>query len=273
VSEHLFRSHAPITDVAWKTIEDDVRPRLHALLAARRFVDFKGPLGWDYSAMDLGRANRIDGPLPELSAFQRWVLPIAEVRADFTLSRHELDDVARGARNVDLSALDHAAGRLARGENRAVFHGFPAAGIVGIAEASEHEPVVLDSDANERPVAIASAVETLRRAGVGGPYGFAAEPRVYTEIVEATERGGYPLVDHLREILGGNVVEAPGIDGGVVLSERGGDFLFHCGQDVSIGYAGHDADTVGLYLEESYGFQVLGPDAAVAVKVDGGHAA
>ena len=111
-------------------------------------------------------------------------------------------------------------------------------------------------------------METLRRAGVDGPFGFAVEPGVYTEIVEATERGGYPLVDHLREILGGHVVSAPGIDGGVVLSQRGGDFVFHCGEDVSIGYAGHDGETVSLYLEESYGFQVLGSDAAVVVEVD-----
>ena len=46
---------------------------------------------------------------------------------------------------------------------------------------------------------------------------------------------------------------------------RGGDFAFECGQDISVGYASHDSDTVKLYLEESYSFRVLTPEAAVAI--------
>ena len=52
----------------------------------------------------------------------------------------------------------------------------------------------------------------------------------------ATEHGGYPLFDHLHQILEGPVVWAPGIDCGVVLSQRGGDFVFDSGQDIAIGY-------------------------------------
>ncbi len=46
---------------------------------------------------------------------------------------------------------------------------------------------------------------------------------------------------------------------------RGGDFLFESGEDLSIGYAGHDADAVQLYLEESFSFRVATPEAAVAL--------
>jgi uncharacterized linocin/CFP29 family protein len=42
-------------------------------------------------------------------------------------------------------------------------------------------------------------------------------------------------------------VWAPGVDG-VVVSLRGGDFLFDCGQDIAIGYDAHDAQAVQLYL-------------------------
>ena len=58
---------------------------------------------------------------------------------------------------------------------------------------------------------------------------------------------------------------SPGLDGGIVLSLRGGDFILESGQDLSIGYLDHDADVVRLYLEESLNFRVLEPDAAVAV--------
>ena len=194
------------------------------------------------------------------------MLPLAEVRADFALTRRELDDVERGARDIDLAALDTAARHLALGENQAVFHGYPAAGITGMTEASSHDPIGLDADVNRYPAAVARAVDVLWQAGIGGPYGLAIAPDIYTEIIETTEHGGYPLFDHLRQILSGAVVWAPGVDGGVVLSQRGGDFAFECGQDIAIGYTSHDADSVNLYLEETYSFQVLEPEAAIALQ-------
>lgn len=57
----------------------------------------------------------------------------------------------------------------------------------------------------------------------------------------------------------------PGVTGAIVLSQRGGDFVFDSGQDISIGYDGHDAAAVRLYLEESFSFHVATPEAAVAL--------
>ena len=114
---------------------------------------------------------------------------------------------------------------------------------------------------------MARGVNALRQAGIDGPYGLAICPDMYTSIVESTEYGGHLLFDHLRKILGGPLVWAPGIEGGVVLSLRGGDFQIECGQDLSIGYLDHDADVVRLYLEESFNFRVLEPDAAVALRL------
>ena len=69
----------------------------------------------------------------------------------------------------------------------------------------------------------------------------------------------------MRKIVEGPIVWAPGVNGAVVLSLRGGDFVFDSGQDVSIGYDSHDADVVRLYLEESFSFHVATPEAAVAL--------
>jgi uncharacterized linocin/CFP29 family protein len=82
-------------------------------------------------------------------------------------------------------------------------------------------------------------------------------------VIESTEHGGYLVFDHLRKILDGPIVRAPGVDGAVALSLRGGDFLFESGQDLSIGYDSHDSETVRLYLEESFSFRVAIPEAAV----------
>ena len=103
------------------------------------------------------------------------------------------------------------------------------------------------------------------RNGIGGPYGLALGREDYTRVVETAEHGGYPLLDHLRKILQGPIVWAPGVSGAVVLSMRGGDFAFESGQDLSVGYESHDSDTVTLYLEESFSFRVLTPEAAVRI--------
>ena len=91
-------------------------------------------------------------------------------------------------------------------------------------------------------------------------------PGIYTRIVQTAEHGGHLLFDHLRRILDGPLVWAPGVECGVVLSLRGGDFVFDCGEDLSIGYLDHDADVVRLYLEESFSFRVDEPDASVQLR-------
>jgi hypothetical protein len=135
---------------------------------------------------------------------------------------------------------------MARAENRAVFHGWQAAGITGIAEASSHDAITLGEDCEQYPRHVAQAVQALLHAGIGGPYGLALGPDPYTRVLETTEHGGYPLFDHLREIIGGPLVWAPGVEGAVVVSQRGGDFLFDSGEDLSIGYDRHDFDAVDL---------------------------
>ena len=66
-----------------------------------------------------------------------------------------------------------------------------------------------------------------------------------------------------REVLDGPLVRAAAIEGGVLLSVRGGDYELTVGQDLSIGYAAHDRQTVELYLTESFTFRVLETVAAV----------
>jgi uncharacterized linocin/CFP29 family protein len=263
---HLLREHAPIAAGGWELLDSEARERLAPALAARRLVDFSGPHGWERSATNLGRTQEIADPPGEgVTAVQRLVLPLVELRAPFSVARRELEDAERGAEDADLGALDEAAHRIAVAENAAVFHGWKAAGIAGIAESSPHDPIELGEDCERYPRHVAKAVEALLAAGVDGPYGLALGPDAHTRVLETSEHGGYPLLEHLREIAGGPLVWSPGVRGAAVLSVRGGDFLFESGEDLSIGYADHDADSVRLYLEESFSFRVATPEAAVAL--------
>jgi uncharacterized linocin/CFP29 family protein len=263
---HLLRELAPISDAGWRTIDGEAGQRLMPALAARRLVDFTGPHGWEHSASNLGRTAQLaSAPHEGVAGRQRRVLALAELRADFSVPINELRDLDRGALDIDLSSLDAAAHRIAVAENAAVFHGWSDAAITGVAAASPHESTSLGADAEGYARVVASAVEQLLQAGVDGPYGLALGREQYRRVVETAEHGGCLLLDHLRQILGGPIVWAPGVQGAVVLSQRGGDFLFDCGQDLSIGYQRHDEQAVHLYIEESFSFLVATPEAAVAL--------
>jgi uncharacterized linocin/CFP29 family protein len=263
---HLLREHAPITEPAWRVIDDEARERLTPALAARKLVDFAGPRGWQHSATNLGRTTSLaSAPVDGVTAEQRRVLAVVELYAPFSLARSELRDIDRGAEDADLAPLDEAAHRIATAENRAVFHGWEAAGITGLAQASTHEALTLGHDCSLYPGHVARAVEGLLRVGIDGPYGLALGPEAYTRVLETGEHGGYPLLDHLRQIIGGPLVWAPGVDGAVVVSQQSGHFLLEVGEDLSIGYESHDAEQVELYLVESFTLRVASPEAAVAL--------
>lgn len=260
---HLFRDLAPISAAAWKEIEDEAGRTLKTMLAARKLVDFVGPLGWDAASVSLGRSEPLPPPPgTEAESRMRRVLPLIELRVPFDLRRSELDAVDRGARDIDLDPVIQAARRIAIAEDRAVFHGHAAAGIRGMVESGTADALGLAGDVTGYPKLIATALGRLRDRGVGGPYAVALSERAYTDLTEATQHG-YPVLQHVRRLIGdGPLVWAPGLDGALVVSMRGGDFELTVGQDLSIGYLSHTADTVRLYLEESFTFWNVTPEAA-----------
>jgi len=185
--DHLYRDLAPISDSAWEQIESEAKSRLVTHLAARKLVDLKGPRGWNHSSTDLGRVDEVESPAEGVRGARRRVLPLVELRADFSVSREELDDADRGADNIELPELDEAVRQIALAENTTVFHGYAAAGMLGLTEASSHSPIAIEADMEQYPKVVAQATDALRRAGVGGPYGLAIDPETYTVIVETTE--------------------------------------------------------------------------------------
>ncbi|HEV7535496.1 MAG TPA: family 1 encapsulin nanocompartment shell protein, partial [Acidimicrobiia bacterium] len=245
--------------------EKEATRTLRTFLAARQVVDFSGPHGWDYSADSLGRLERVPGPVDGVEAGIRVVAPLVELRHRFSMARADIDDIDRGRPDPDLGVVVEAAKRAALAEDQIVFHGFKEAHITGMAEASPYPGIEIDDNYAEYPKLVAKAVATLREAGVDGPYAAVLGPRGWTGVVETTEYGGYPVLEHLRLILGGPVVWAPAVNGAVVLSTRGDDFELTCGEDMALGYTTHGSDTVELFLEESIGFRVLTPEAAVSL--------
>jgi len=259
---NLHRKLAPISEKAWEQIEQEASRTLKRHLAARRVVDVHGPKGPEFSAVGTGHLRQIDSPGDGIQAAQHEVKTLVELRIPFELSRKSLDAVERGANDPDLQPLKDAARKLAFAEDRAVFEGYAAAGIQGIRQSTSNAASTLPSDTDRYPAAIAQAVSALRDAGVNGPYTLLLGEQAYTAVSGATD-DGYPVLKDIKHLVDGEIIWAPAIQGGVVLSTRGGDFELHLGQDISIGYLSHTDSTVRLYLQETFTFLQLTAEAAV----------
>jgi len=259
----LKRELAPILPEAWELIDNEAARVLKLNLAARKVVDFRGPFGWKFAAVNTGRLQILpELGDPDLNVGLRRVQPVVELRVPIKLSQMELDSVARGAEDPDLGAVVRAAEKLARAEDNTIFNGLEPGNINGILRASPHPPQTLPADLASLPRAVLAAREVLRQAGVGGPYALVLGAQLYDQ-VRATLQEGYPIAKQIEALVDRPLVRAAAVDAAVVISVRGGDFELWIGQDASIGYAHHDKDHVELYLTESLTFRVLEPAAAV----------
>ena len=259
---NLHRELAPVSDEAWTQIEQEAARTFRRHLAGRRVVDTGGPAGLAFSAVGTGRVRGIDPPGEGVQARLRQVVPLVELRAPFSLNREEIDDVARGAQDADWQPVKDAARQIAFAEDGAIFEGYQAAGIDGIRQGSSNPPVILPTDVKGYPAAIAQALSQLRVAGVDGPYSVLLSADAYTQVSETSDHG-YPIIEHIKRQLSGDIIWAPAISGAIVLTTRGGDFSLHLGQDLAIGYLSHTDTEVSLYLQETLTFMMLTSEAAV----------
>ena len=261
---NLHRELAPISGEAWAQVEQEASRTLKRHLAARRVVDVLGPKGLELSAIGTGHLHQIQAPGDGIQAAQREAKALVELRVPFELTRQAIDDVERGATDSDWSSVKEAARKIAFAEDRSVFDGYPAAGIQGIREGNSNPAVALPSNVKDYPGAVAQAVSQLRLAGVNGPYALVLGARAYTAASGVSDEG-YPVFHHIERVVDGGIIWAPGIEGGFVVTTRGGDFELDIGQDISIGYRSHSSTVVELYFQETFTFRLLTTEAAVVL--------
>src|SRR6202451_4000207 len=261
---NLHRELAPISDAAWSEIEEETTRTIKRYLAGRRVVDVQGPSGVATPAIGTGHLRSLAAPGEGILARQREVNAMFELRVPFDLDRQQIDDVERGANDSDWQPAKDAAKLLAFAEDRAIFEGYAAAGIGGIREGTSNPVLTLPADVRAYPDAIANAVSRLRLVGVNGPYSVLLSSDAYTALSETSDNG-YPVMEHVKRLVDGEIIWAPAIAGAFVLTTRGGDFGLYIGQDISIGYFSHTDTSVRLYLQETFTFLLLTTEASVAL--------
>ncbi len=258
----LRKSLAPITEAAWEEINDTALEVLTSVLSARKFVDVKGPKGWSYAALSKGRIDVPANQKGKVKYGVHQVLPMVEARIPFELNIWEMDNVVRGAEDIDLDAMEDAAREIAKFEEKAIYEGFKPGNIEGLKSCKEYNTPAFPENGEDIIGAVADVLSQFKANSIEGPYSLILSQEKWQKVNSYVR--GYPLRKQLENLLGGSIIMAPNIDGAFIVTERGGDLKMVIGQDISIGYESHNSKTVQLYFTESFTFQIVDP-AAVAV--------
>lgn len=259
----LKRQMAPLTKQAWHEIDERATAVLKSFLTARKVVHVDGPKGLNHTVVPEGRLSILDDQDQVRSGIYQ-VRPLVETRTSFTLDRWEMDNLARGARDVKLDALEEAAKKAAMFEERAIFNGYQQGNIDGLAPAAA-ESMEFGDDSQKTMDAISKGVLYLKDNFVTSPLTLVAGEKAWHQI--NSETGVYPLAKRITNLIGGEIHFSPAVEGALLLPYDHEDLEMTLGMDFSIGYESHDSQTVRLFIAESFTFRVLDPSLIVKFTV------
>lgn len=262
----LRRELAPISQTAWGEIDDMAREALIANLSARKFVDLDGPHGISHACVNLGRLDLPSGQEKGSVHYGvHQVLPLIEARVSFALQQWELDNLTRGARDIQLDALVDATRRLAAFEEQAIYHGFTEADIKGLHAETPAPLIPLKLDIDAVVDAVSEGQARLLRDGVEGAASLVVSPEIWKFLARSTPGG--TLRSLLEQQLGGQVIYSAAVQGALLVASRGGDLELTVGQDFAIGYHHHTSEEIHLFMTESFTFRVIAPEALVGFEL------
>jgi len=268
--EWLRRNAAPLSAKVWKEIDDIAGSMFKQTVVARRITDFDGPRGWNHVATQLGTFK--PARTQQSSGKVRFSLPdvllLTELRADFQIPWADIDIFERVGPTLESKSIEDAARETGLAEDTMMFFGtttnpgllkHPDTPRVALSDWSVPGRVVTD---------FLAAVQKLDSLGVKGPYEAVLSPQHYYSYLRQTGEGGaYPAAKQLGIVIE-KVHNSPVIDGAVLFSTRGGDFLTTIGGDFTVGYRWHDESAVHLFCVETIAAQLLTPEAVCLIRPD-----
>ncbi|KNZ41228.1 family 1 encapsulin nanocompartment shell protein [Acetobacterium bakii] len=258
----LKRTLAPLTQSAWDEIDGRAQEVLKSRLTARKAVKVYGPMGWDFTTLSEGRLDLLKRNDGEVATGVFRVKPLVEARMSFTLSRWEMDNVTRGAKDIDLTNLEEAVKKIAEFEEKAVYEGFAAGNIKGLREASAHKNITFGNDGAQIMEAISTGLIDLKDHFEEGPFVLIVGEEAYRRLNAGAQV--YPLLKRIESLINGKIVLNPVIEGAYLFPYDNEDFELTIGQDFAIGYESHDDETIQLFITESFTFRVLDENIIVS---------
>jgi uncharacterized linocin/CFP29 family protein len=260
----LKQQLAPVSSEAWEEINKEAKRFLTQHLSARKFVKVEGPMGWNYAAVPLGRLvipgnQDNNGVVYGINKVQ----PLIEPRVIFSLNLWELDNFSRGARDIDLDAMEEAAIKLAEFEERTVYYGLAEASLPGLKDCNTGEKLAFPENTDDLLSVISQGITKLRNASFDGPYTLIVSPEKWQLI--SSHFKGYPMKIQLEKLMGGQVILSHFIKESFLVPASATELSLVLGHDISIGYESHNAKEVRLYFTESFTFLINDPATVILI--------
>lgn len=253
----LKRELAPLTDEAWNEIESRAKQVFESYLSARKVVHVNGPFGWDYTVLTEGRLTNIEGKDGEVYTGIYEAKPLLETRINFELNRWEMDNLIRGAKDIDLSPLEDAVKKSALFEENTLYNGHASSNIQGIQQVAANKAISFGSNGPDIMESIIQGMLTLKQAFAQKPYTLVTGIEAWRRINREVQ--GYPLSKQIEELLGSKIVCSEVVDGALLLPYNHDDLEMTIGRDFSIGYEASNQKIIQLFITESFTFRVLDP--------------
>lgn len=260
----LNRETAPISSAVWGQIDSAFTPMLAQRMKLRSLVGFT-PVPFETDAIATGNLTPLSSA-EGMTVSVREPIRMVEIRYDFELPKSIVEAFKRDKPDFDDSIFKKISNRFSSVENSLILEGIKGTEMEGILKKIPRKAIHAKSTKGLID-AVASMLAAFGAEFVEGPYKLVLSTATLIKMVTESE-GGVTVKSRLETLLGANffiVCETIGDDKILALSQRGGDFVFYNGLDVSIGYTEEKADSYSLFLTESCAFRVLKPEAAVLI--------
>ncbi len=262
----LRRDLAPISPQGWSEIDSMAKETLVANLSGRKFIDVDGPHGIGHSCVTLGRLS-----IPKTQKGEKvgygihQVQPLVEGRVNFSLETWELDNIERGAKDIELDSLVAACREIAMFEEKAIYGGFDPGHITGLQKTVKGNEISLSLDMDSIVDAVSEGQTRMLKDGVKGPASLVVSAAIWKFLARTTPGG--TLRSIVERQIAGPVIYSEFVKDAWLVSGRGGDLELTVGQDLAVGYHSHTAGEINLFVTESFTFRVIAPEVLVGFKI------
>ncbi|MFO7887978.1 MAG: family 1 encapsulin nanocompartment shell protein [Eubacteriales bacterium] len=257
----LKRNLAPISDEMWEEIDNRAKEVISNYLSGRKIVNVSGPHGLEKNVVTEGRLESLDCKDDDVSAGIYKVKPLVESRIEFELDRWEMDNLERGAKDLDLGNLEEAAKKIALFEEEAIYKGFKNGMIEGLGSYTNGEKMTFGEDGDEILKSVSKAVIKLNKVFTKKPYALVVGDEGFERLNQNSK--GYPLMKRVEDIIGMEVIYSHVVEGAFLVPYNHEDLEMTIGRDFSIGYQNNDNKKVRLFITESFTFRILDPDIII----------
>lgn len=261
----LNREAAPLSQQMWDLIDTTMMEMLAKRLKVRSVVDFEE--GYDFTTDAIATGNlRSVFEEEGLRIGVREPVVMTEIRYDFSIPKTTLDAMKRDLEGFDDTPMRAAANTFGAAENGMILDGLASIGTAGLL-ASLSQDTLKARGAKELMAATARSLGMFNNEFVDGPFKLVVSGATFAQLVVESD-GGETMKEKIENLLGAGAVviaDAIGDDKALVISQRGGDFVFYSGLDVHVGFDSESDDAMHFFLLESAAFRVINPEAAVRI--------